>query len=738
VSVDVDADGNSRARSRPLPVSLTPDFRLVALAALAVLTVSYGSVLYHVTDVVGGSRLMLAVLLGSASLAVAVGRILRVRTAVFLTLLILGVGVTVYFVSVPASQRALISPARLVSDTVALLTGLSVLRLTQANVWALSVAPAPVFLSWYLAVRRHYVGSVVVGGVALGLLVLTGDAGTFTTLAGVVGSAAVVGFGTLDRYGGTAAQVDTLVILFVAMVVVAATLSIAPTTRAGPVLPDRTSPTGVTSFVDSGDSVQVVGTIRLSPQVQFSVESPVESYWTTGTYDRYTGSGWVRTGDTDPYVGQLRDPIGGGREVRQTVTAETELGAMPSAWRPVQVDGIPSSRIRVTPQGGIRPATTMGPGESYTVTSRIPDTSSDDLRSADGNYPDEVATRYTQLPASTPDRVAERAANVTAEADAETPYETALAVESHLESTKRYSLTVERPEGDVADAFLFEMDAGYCTYFATTMVTMLRAEGVPARFVTGYTPGERAGEDEFVVRGLDSHAWVQVYVPGEGWVRFDPTPAAARQSAERARLTEARQSGEPGVDTEATGGTTPTPTPTADTDGSAANADTTPTPTSNASVGTGDPGAAGDIGSISSATTDDGFELPSTETLALWGVALIGVGAAVRRTGAGRRAVRAVWLRRRGPRRDPDADAVRAFERLAYLLERQERPRRPGETPRAFVRSVTTDDRAHRVLATYERARYGGGVDRDAAAAATDAVGELVRERTLPTRPFAT
>ncbi|MFB6256618.1 MAG: DUF4129 domain-containing protein, partial [Haloplanus sp.] len=164
--------------------------------------------------------------------------------------------------------------------------------------------------------------------------------------------------------------------------------------------------------------------------------------------------------------------------------------------------------------------------------------------------------------------------------------------------------------------------------------------------------------------------------------------------------------------------------------------DATPTPAGNASVGTGDPGAIGDT-RPNTTTTDGGFELPPTETLAFWGVVLVGIGAAVRRTGAGRRAVRAVWLRRRGPRRDPDTDAVRAFDRLAYLLERQERPRRPGETPRAFVRSVTSDARARRILVTYERARYGDGVDRAAAADATDAVGELVRERTLPTRPFA-
>jgi len=730
VSVDLaDRDG-------VLPVALTPDFRLGALGAVLLLTASYGGILYHVTDVVGGSRLMLAVLVGSASLAVAVGRVLRVRTALFLSLLALGGGIAVYFLSVPATQRALISPARLAADAVALLTGLSVLRLTQANVWALSVAPAPVFLSWYLAVRRRYVWSVVVGGAALSLFVLTGDAGTLTTLAGVVGAAGVVGFGTLDRHGGTAAQVDTLLVLLVAMVVVAATLSMAPTARSGPVLPDRTSPTGVASFVDSGDSVRVVGTIRLSPQVQFTVESPADAYWTTGTYDRYTGSGWVRSGDTDPYTDQLRGPPGGGRELRQTVTAETELGAMPAAWRPTDVDGVRSNRVRVTTQGSIRPATTIDPDESYTVTSRVVDAPPAELRTAGTDYPDDVAERYTQLPASTPDRVAERAANVTAEADAETPYETAVAVEAYLESTKRYSLTVERPEGDVADAFLFEMDAGYCTYYATTMVTMLRAEGVPARFVTGYTAGERV-DDEFVVRGLDSHAWVQVYVPDHGWVRFDPTPAAPRQSAERARLTDARQRGETGVDTEDTGASTPTPTPTGGVgDGADTDPDATPTSTANASVGTGDPVAVGDTGPVTP-TADDGPELPSTEALAFWGVVLVGVGAAIRRTGAGRRAVRAVWLRRRGPRRDPDADAVRAFERLAYLLERQERPRRPGETPRAYLRSVTDDDRARRVLSAYERARYGDGVDRATADAAADAVDELVRERTLPTRPFA-
>jgi transglutaminase-like putative cysteine protease len=723
---------------RPTAAVDLAGYRSLALLALGVLTAAYGSVLYHVTDVVGGTRLMLLVLVGTAGLAVLTGRAFRERTALLLTVVFLAGGVAAYFLSVPASQRALISAGRLVSDSVALLTGLSVLRLTQANVWALSVAPPPVFLSWYLAVRRRYVWSVAVGGTALSVFVLTGDAGTIVTLAGVVGAAATLGFGTLDRYGGSAAQVDTLAILLATMVVAAATLSLVPSTQSGPVLPDRSSPTGQASFVDAGDQVEVVGTIRLSPQQQFTVESPNESYWVTGAYDRYTGSGWVRTGDPGPYGGGLDGPPGGGREVRQTVTATTELGAMPAAWRPTGVGGIAADRVRVTPQGTLQPASTIEPGESYTVTSRIADPPESALRGAGTDYPASVVDRYTQLPASTSDRVRERAAEVTADAD--TPYAKAAAVESYLESSKRYSLTVERPEGSIADGFLFEMDAGYCTYFATTMVTMLRAEGVPARFVTGYTPGDAGDDGTYTVRGLDSHAWVQVYVPDVGWVRFDPTPAGPREASERARLSGAGEQSETIVRTNDSGGTLPAPTAVG---GEPTNASGNATPdgpvrpgaaTGNGSVeGPGTPRGLG----VNGSSPDDGPQLPSTETLALWGVALVGAGAAIRRTGLGRRARRAVWLRRRGPRGTPDDDAVRAFDRLVYLLERRERPRRAGETPRAYVERVTTDPRAHLVLSTYERARYGGGVDRAAAADATDAVGELARERTLPTRPFA-
>jgi protein-glutamine gamma-glutamyltransferase len=74
-------------------------------------------------------------------------------------------------------------------------------------------------------------------------------------------------------------------------------------------------------------------------------------------------------------------------------------------------------------------------------------------------------------------------------------------------------------------AFLFVHREGHCEYFATAMAIMLRAEGIPARNVTGFLGGRwNAFGGYYAVRSADAHAWVEAYLPGEGWVTFDPTP----------------------------------------------------------------------------------------------------------------------------------------------------------------------------------------------------------------------
>jgi transglutaminase-like putative cysteine protease len=85
------------------------------------------------------------------------------------------------------------------------------------------------------------------------------------------------------------------------------------------------------------------------------------------------------------------------------------------------------------------------------------------------------------------------------------------------------------PQRDVPlDAFLFEDRAGYCQQFSGAMALMLRMAGVPARVASGFSPGVRDDvRDEWVVRDLDAHSWVEAYLPGAGWVVYDPTPPAS-------------------------------------------------------------------------------------------------------------------------------------------------------------------------------------------------------------------
>ncbi|MGM0592173.1 MAG: DUF4129 domain-containing protein, partial [Halobacteriota archaeon] len=252
--------------------------------------------------------------------------------------------------------------------------------------------------------------------------------------------------------------------------------------------------------------------------------------------------------------------------------------------------------------------------------------------------------------------------------------------------------------------------------------------------------GEQVDDDRHVVRGLDSHAWVEVYFPETGWVRFDPTPSSPRQSAERARLAEARQNDEVGVDTNDTRRTTSendseTPvSPTSQTGNETATT-TNGTAATEADPSSPPPDLDNDDFGVSAEDAADGGgglpELPSREVLALWVVAIVGAVAGARRTGVTVRLYNAVWLRYQRSRGDPNADVERAFARLEYLLGRTYRPRRQGETVRSYLAALELrglDERAETVGRAYERARYGDGVSASDAENAIETVDAMVRD----------
>jgi hypothetical protein len=110
----------------------------------------------------------------------------------------------------------------------------------------------------------------------------------------------------------------------------------------------------------------------------------------------------------------------------------------------------------------------------------------------------------------------------------------ALALQNRLKTS--YGYTLEFPSTAVADPlanFLFTRKQGHCEYFASSMAIMLRTLGIPARIVNGFQSGRfNPMSGLYVIRASDAHSWVEAFLPGEGWVTFDPTPAAQRTTAD--------------------------------------------------------------------------------------------------------------------------------------------------------------------------------------------------------------
>jgi len=87
------------------------------------------------------------------------------------------------------------------------------------------------------------------------------------------------------------------------------------------------------------------------------------------------------------------------------------------------------------------------------------------------------------------------------------------------------------PLGDESiDDFLFKTRKGYCEHYASAFAFLMRAAGIPARIVAGYLGGELNPYGQYlIVRQSDAHVWVEVWLPGKGWVRIDPTLSVAPQ-----------------------------------------------------------------------------------------------------------------------------------------------------------------------------------------------------------------
>jgi transglutaminase-like putative cysteine protease len=135
------------------------------------------------------------------------------------------------------------------------------------------------------------------------------------------------------------------------------------------------------------------------------------------------------------------------------------------------------------------------------------------------------------VPSDLPQVVIDTAERVTR--GASTPYERAAALQGFFRTSFAYSLDVTSdPDEPPFESFLAER-VGYCEQFAATMAIMARIVGIPARVAVGFTTGRATANGEFVVTSWNAHAWPELWFPGHGWVRFEPTPRAEPGSGVR-------------------------------------------------------------------------------------------------------------------------------------------------------------------------------------------------------------
>jgi transglutaminase-like putative cysteine protease len=173
---------------------------------------------------------------------------------------------------------------------------------------------------------------------------------------------------------------------------------------------------------------------------------------------------------------------------------------------------------------------------SYQVRASLSGATIRDLQNAGEVYPDWVTERYLQLPDSVTQRTKDLAMQITN--GRQTPYDKVAAITEYLRNAIKYSETVPTPPAnqDLVDWFLFDLREGFCNYYASSEVILLRSLGIPARLAAGYAQGEPVElTGTYIVKERDGHAWPEVYFPGLGWVEFEPTssqPALERLSGE--------------------------------------------------------------------------------------------------------------------------------------------------------------------------------------------------------------
>lgn len=283
-----------------------------------------------------------------------------------------------------------------------------------------------------------------------------------------------------------------------------------------------------------GDAPSLYETVMMTATL--SPPSSAATHWRAASYDVYTGRGWALSRERQETV-PARETIALPSLAGQTLFTQTvhwlhdNRKTLYTVGKPLQFSetstvywrGLEdfSRALREEQESA------ANPGHSYQAVSRLTTAGPAELRSASlAELPPLIIARYTNLPETVSQEVRDLAQEVAG--DQPTPYDQAYALQSFLRQYP-YSLEVQGPPPgrDPVEYFLFQLQSGYCDYYASAMAVMARSLGLPARMATGYLAQPPDENGVQTIYQIQAHSWTEIYFAGYGWVEFEPTASIA-------------------------------------------------------------------------------------------------------------------------------------------------------------------------------------------------------------------
>lgn len=292
--------------------------------------------------------------------------------------------------------------------------------------------------------------------------------------------------------------------------------------------------TGLSESMSPGDIGNLIASDELAFRVKFAGEKPASSqlYWRAITLDSFDGREWTRGFNFEPqFLGAAaRDNKGWFEDIEyqgdildyNVIMEPTDENWVFSLKIPQVLD----DRMLMRRDFQVETIRNISQRFSYDMRSFMNNRLDMTLR------PRELQ-RWLRLPEE---------GNSESKAFAAQLYEDSGSDQAYIQNVLAYftsepfyySLQPPLLDANPVDQFLFDTREGFCEHFSSSFTYLMRAAGIPARVVTGYQGGEYNPYDEtLVVRQYDAHAWSEVWLADQGWVRIDPTAAVAPDRIEQ-------------------------------------------------------------------------------------------------------------------------------------------------------------------------------------------------------------